>query len=276
MPPASPTPVKCAVSIDGIVVAAQNAVGGLLKADVSTMFSGAGGPPKRQISSFAYTNLAFQLGLDVGTPILNWINAALKGAPVTKSGTLVELDVQNRAKSYLDFTNAAIADFVVPGFDGSSKTPNTFTLETAISTSTFRAGDNAPVQPSIKSKPFLPSYFRLNIDGLPTTRVRVIAPISFRRTTGGIAPTDLVVTFSSTDVGPWRAWVDDFIVKGNNGQGREKQGSIEVMAPNLSDVLATLTMRQIGIRELVPLDHTSALPGHRATMYFEFGQLSYP
>jgi hypothetical protein len=134
-------------------------------------------------------------------------------------------------QSYLDFTNAAIADFVVPGFDGSSKAANTFTVEAAISKSMFRAGDNAPIQPSIKSKPFLPSNFRLSIDGLPTTRVRLIAPISFRRTTGGIAPTDLVVTFSSTDVGPWRAWVDDFIVKGNNGQGKEKQGLIEVMAP---------------------------------------------
>jgi hypothetical protein len=159
MPPTAPTPLKFAVAIDGTVVAAQHAVGGLVKADVSTMFSGTGGPPKRQISSFAYTNLAFQLGLDVGTPMLNWINAALKGAPVTKSGTLIELDVQNRAKSYLDFTNAAIADFVVPGFDGSSKAPNTFTLETAISKSMFRAGDNARIQPSIKSKPFLPSIF---------------------------------------------------------------------------------------------------------------------
>jgi hypothetical protein len=275
MPPTAPTPLKFAVAIDGTVVAAYNAVGGLPRADVSTMFSGAGGPPKRHISSFAYTNLAFQLGLDVGTPILNWINAALKGAPVTKSGTLIELDLQNRAKSYLDFTNASIADFVVPGFDGSSKTPNMFNLEAAISKSTFRTGDNAPIQSSIKSKPFPPSYFRLNIDGLPTTHVRLIAPISFRRTSGGIAPSDLVVTFSGADVGPWRAWADDFIVKGNNGQGKEKHGSIEVMAPNLSGVLATLTVRQIGIRELVPLDHTSALPGYRAGMYFEFGQLSY-
>lgn len=275
MPPAQP-PLKFAVLIDGKAVAAQSPVGGLVKADVSTIFSGAGGPPKRQISSFGYTNLQFQLGLEVGTPIMNWVNAALTGTPVTKSGTLVELGGANRAKSYLDFTDAAIADFVIPGFDGSSKTPSTFILEASISKSTFRTGDNAPIQVSPKPKPFLPSYFRLKIDGLPTTRVRLIAPISFSRRTGGIAPTDLVVTFSSTDVDPWRAWVDDFIVNGNNGQGKEKQGSIEVMAPNLSDILATLAIRQIGIRELVPADDTSALPGYRASMYFEFGQLSFP
>ena len=275
MPPAQPTPLKYAVLIDGKVVAAQSAVGGLVKADVSTMFSGAGGPPKRQISSFGYTNLQFRLGLQVGTPILNWVNAALAGTPATKSGTLIELGPQNRAKSYLDFTNAAIADFVVPGFDGSSTTPDTFTLEASIAKSQFRAGDNAPIQSSFTSKPFLPSNFRLNIDGLPTTHVRLIAPISFRRGTGGIAPTDLVVTFASTDVDPWRDWVDDFIVKGNNGQGKEKQGSLEIMAANMSDVLATLALRQIGIRELVP-DDSSALRGYRASMYFEFGQLSYP
>ena len=91
MPPAQPNPLKYAVLIDGKAVAAQGPVGGSVKANVSTMFSGAGGPPKRQITSFGYTNLQFKLGLEVGTPILNWVNAALKGDPVTKSGTLIEL-----------------------------------------------------------------------------------------------------------------------------------------------------------------------------------------
>ncbi len=115
----------------------------------------------------------------------------------------------------------------------------------------------------------------MKIDGLPTMRVRLIAPMSFRRTSGGVVPTDLVVTFPSVDVDPWRAWTDDFIVKGNNGQDKEKQGAIEVMAPNLADVLATLTIKQIGILELTPTDDTS-VRSHRASMYFEYGQLSCP
>jgi hypothetical protein len=84
-----------------------------------------------------------------------------------------------------------------------------------------------------------------------------------------------VVTFSDVDVAPWRAWADDFIVKGNNGQDKEKQGAIEVMASNLADVLATLTIKQIGIFELTPTDDTS-IRRHRASMYFEYGQLSVP
>lgn len=103
----------------------------------------------------------------------------------------------------------------------------------------------------------------------------MIAPLSFRRTNPGIVPTDLVVTFSNVDVDPWRAWADDFIVKGNNGQDMEKQGAIEVMAPNLADVVATLTIKQIGIFELTPTDDTS-IRSHRARMYFEYAQLSFP
>jgi hypothetical protein len=232
-------------------------------------------PPQRQISSYGYTNLQFKLGLQFGTPILNWVNAALKGEPMTKSGTLIELDDKNRAKSYLDFANGAIANFVVPGFDGASNTASTFSLEAAITKATIRPGDMASVSLPSRQKPFLASNFRLKIDGLSTARVRLIAPLSFRRTDRGIVPTDLVVTFPSADVDPWRAWVDDFIVQGNNGQDKEKQGAIEVMAPDLAEVLATLTIKQIGILELSPTDDTSARY-HRASMYFEYAQLSYP
>ena len=122
-------------------------------------FPSASGPPQRQISSYGYTNLRFELGLEVGTPILNWVYAALKGNPITKNGTVIELDDQNRAKSYLDFTDGAIADFVVPGFDGSSSAANTFTLEASIGKSTFRAGDNTSVQLPNQLKPFLSSTF---------------------------------------------------------------------------------------------------------------------
>ncbi|MDT5355154.1 MAG: hypothetical protein QOJ56_3686 [Mycobacterium sp.] len=275
MPPRPPSSVKFAVLLDGQAAPAQGPSGGYAKADVTTTFPSASGPPQRQISSFGYTNLRVELGLEVGTPILNWVNAALQGNPITKNGTLIELDDQNRATSYLDFTSAAIADFVVPGFDASSNTANTFTLEASIGQSTFRAGDNSLVQLPSGPKPFLANNFRLKIDSLPTTRVRLIEPLSFVRTSSGIVPTDLVVTFSDVDVDPWRAWGDDFIVKGNNGQDKEKQGAIEVLAPNLADILARLTIKQIGIFELTPTDDTS-IRSHRASMYFEYGQLSIP
>jgi hypothetical protein len=275
MPPPQLGPVKYAVSIDGIAVPVASPGGGYAKAEVSTKFPVAGGPPQRQISSFAYTNLRFELGLDVGTPILNWINAALKGEPVSKSGTLIELDTKNRATSYLDFTDGVIEDFVFPGLDGASKSSNTFSLEVSISESRIRQGDLAPVHLPGKPKAFLASNFRLTVDGLPTARVGAIEPLSFRRTDGGVVPTDLVATLSDVEVEPWRAWVDDFIVNEHNGQDKERQGSIEVLSPNMVDVLVTLTVKQIGILELAPTGNVSPRT-HRVSMYFEYAQLNYP
>jgi len=274
-PTSSPSPPNFALLIDGKAVPVQSPSGGYAKADVSTTFPGASGPPQRHISSFGYTDLQFKLGLELGTPILNWVNAALKGNPVTKNGALIELDIQNRAKSYLDFTDGAIGEFAVPGFDSSSTSVNAFTLMASIKKSTLRPGDNAPVQMPSPPKPFLASNFRLKIDGLPTTTVRLIAPLSFRRTNPGIVPTDLMVTFADRDVDQWRAWADDFIVKGNNGQDQEKQGALEVLAPDFAEILATLTIKQIGIFELAPTDDAS-IRSHRASMYFEYAQLSIP
>lgn len=272
-PPAAP---KFAVSIGGETVPAQSAVGGHVRAYASGDFPAASGPPQREITSFVYTRLQFKLGLETGTPILNWVNASLKGTPFKKSGTLIELDDQRRAKSYLDFTDGHLNNFVIPGFDSLNTSTTAFTVDTAISKSVIRNGDMVPVLLPAHPKPFIASNFRLKIDGLPTGRVRTIDPLSFRPGAGGrFVPEDLVVTFQSVDVGPWRAWVNDFIVNGNHGPDKEKQGTIEILASDLAQVYATLTLKQIGILELEPTDDTTTRT-HRARMYYDYAQLSIP
>ena len=275
MPPPPPVAPKFAVSIGAAqAVPAQSAAGGHVRASASADFPGASGPPQRQITSVGYTPLQIKLGLETGTPILNWVNASLKGTPFKQSGTVIELDDQRRAKSYLDFTNGNLTNFVIPGFVSSGTSAVAFTLNTAISKSVIRNGDMVPVTLPANPKPFLASNFRLKIDGLPTTRVRSIDPLSFRLGAGGrFVPEDLVVTFQSVDVGKWREWVNDFIVNGNHGQDKEKQGAIEIMAPEFDQVYATLTLKQIGILELAPTDDTTTQT-HRARMYYEYAQLS--
>jgi hypothetical protein len=257
-------------------VPAKSVSGGYPKAVVQTMVSGSGGPPKRQIASFSYVDLRWELGLGMGDPILNWVTAALSGNALAKSGTVIELDQQNRAKAYLDFTNARIVEFAVPGSDAATHTEGSFTVTASIGGAKERPGDNVVISvPSTPTNTLLTNNFRLSITGLPTTRVRSIAPLPFRLTTGPMLPADLVVTLSETDVGPWKAWAKDFIVDGHNGQDKEKHGAIEWLKPNLNTVVAKLAINQIGIQELAPI--ADATPrSYRASMYFEFGQFSLP
>jgi hypothetical protein len=266
---------KLIVKLDGKVAPVKNVGGAFPRAEVVTSFSGAGAPPKRQISSVRYTDLRFDIGVGMGGPILSWLNAALAGNSLAKSGTIIQLDDLNRAVSYLDFTNARIVEFGIPASDPAS-TEDSFTLVASIGGSTERPGDNVVVPvPNTTTKPLSARNFRLTIAGLPTTRVRTISPLPFRRTTAGMLPPDLIVTVPNIDVAPWKAWVKDFIVDGHNGQDKEKQGAIEWLTPDFSTVVAKLTIGQIGIFELAPVvDSTPAQ--HRASMYFEFGQLSLP
>jgi hypothetical protein len=214
---------KSVIRIDGILAPVKNVRGGFPRADVQTTFPLAGAGPKRQISSARYTDLRFDIGVGMGGPILNWVNAA-------------------------------------------------FTLVASIGAATERPGDNVIV-PNVAAKPLLIRNFRIKIPGLPTTRVSTIAPFAFRRATSGMLPPDLIVTLANVEVAPWKAWVKDFIVGGNNGQDKEKQGVIEWMSSDFSTVVAKLTIGQIGIFELAPVaDATPA--SHRASMYFELGQLS--
>lgn len=262
---------KSVIRIDGILAPVKNVRGGFPRADVQTTFPIAGAGPKRQISSARYTDLRFDIGVGMGGPILNWVNAALASNSLAKSGTIIQLDSLNRAVSYLDFSNARIAEFLIPASDPASA-EDAFTLVASIGAATERPGDNVIV-PNVAAKPLLIRNFRIKIPGLPTTRVSTIAPFAFRRATAGMLPPDLIVTLANVDVAPWKAWVKDFIVGGNNGQDKEKQGVIEWMSPDFSTVVAKLTIGQIGIFELAPVvDATPA--SHRASMYFESGQLS--
>ena len=275
-PPPPPAAPKFAVSVGGEAVPAQSPVGGHVRAYVSADFPGASGPPQRQITSFGYTRLQFKLGLETGTSILNWVNASLKGTPFKKSGTVIELDDQRRAKSYLDFTDGHLNNFVIPGFDSLNDSATAFTVDTTITKSVIRDGDMVPVPLPVNPKPFRASNFRLTIDGLPTTRVRTIDPLSFRPGAGGrFVPEDLVVTFQSVHVDKWQDWVNDFIVNGNHGPDKEKQGTIEILASDQAQVYATLTLKQIGILELAPTDDTTTRT-HRARMYYDYAQLSIP
>ena len=265
---------KFAVRIDGTTVPVKNVSGAYPKAVVQTTIPAAG-PPTRQISSFRYVDLRFDVGVGMGTPIRNWVTAAFAGNSLAKNGTIIELNDFNRAVSYLDFSNAKIVEFGFPRADGSSSDEGSFTVVLSVGGAEERVGDNALISPPTVTNTLLVKNFRLTIGGLPTTRVGTIAPISFRWTSGRMLPADLVIAVPSIDAGPWRTWVKDFIIDGHNDQAKEKQGAIEWLSSNLSTVIAKLAVKQIGIFEWAPLAN-AALRAYSASMYFEFGEFSLP
>jgi len=117
------------------------------------------------------------------------------------------------------------------------------------------------------ARPWLPMNFRLTINGLDCTRVTKIDSFTIKQTVqsdalgvqrdylkepGKIEFPNLVVTISELGGQTWRDWFEDFVIKGNCGEDKEKMGTLEFLAPNRQDVLFTITFRNLGIFKLAP------------------------
>ena len=51
---------------------------------------------------------------------------------------------------------------------------------------------------------------------------------------------------------PMYDWLEDFVVRGNNGQDREKVGVLEYLAPDMKSTLLSLNLFGLGIFRAAP------------------------
>ncbi len=110
-----------------------------------------------------------------------------------------------------------------------------------------------------KQKPWQPSNFRLQIDGLDCTKVSRIEAFTVRRpievvtsgpttslSAGRVDFPDLRITLAPTSALSWSAWHADFVVAGHNGPAFERSGSISLLSANLQE-LARIDLAGLGI-----------------------------
>ena len=77
----------------------------------------------------------------------------------------------------------------------------------------------------------------------------------------------------------WYGWLDDFVVKGNNGQDKERDGSIIYLSADLKTELARVNLFGCGIFGLNPVKTQAASETIRrvtADLYCERMQLQVP
>jgi hypothetical protein len=73
-----------------------------------------------------------------------------------------------------------------------------------------------------------------------------------RSTSSGQSVGDLVLTVSSAKSKPFADWHEEFVVKGNNSQDREKTATIELMSADMKNALLTLEGSGVGIIAVRP------------------------
>ena len=87
----------------------------------------------------------------------------------------------------------------------------------------------------------------------PHVRGGQVRPQARRRLSGPhLEYPNLVLTVPESAAQPWIGSADDFIIQGNNGQGKERSGTLDFLAQNVATVLGTLTFSNLGIFKCSP------------------------
>jgi hypothetical protein len=142
---------------------------------------------------------------------------------------------------------------------------------------------------SATQKKWLVSNFRFLIDGLDLKKVSKVDALTIKLPLIGVG--DDTVCLKCEDVPPGHStkidfpdvvmtvgepattvhdWFDDFVISGNNGDEKERSGTLEYLTPNLQTVLFSLKFKNLGIFEVMPVvDPGDFLPRLEVAMYCE-------
>jgi phage tail-like protein len=241
--------------------------GGAAVAEVVSVPNGPTYFAKKHLGPLRYSPLAMQFGMSMTNDLYDWINASWSDSASRKSGAVIAADFRGVPVSQREFFNALITEVAFPKLDGSSKEPAYLTLRCAPEyTRTGKA--SGAVSPVVKNqKASLVSNFRLTIDRLDCTKVHSIDPFTvkrmvaadaigdtrdFQKQPGRLEFPNLTITLAESSAQSWFDWFDDFVIKGNCDDSKEKKGSIACLAPNMADELLRIDLFNVGIFALAP------------------------
>jgi T4-like virus tail tube protein gp19 len=243
--------------------------GGAVKAPVISEPAGLDNIVHKHLGSPEYDAISIQLGLSSSPAINDWIQASWDKKYMRKSGAVIACDFDYKAKSAREFQEALISEVGLPALDGAAKDPAYMTVKFECETIRFakRGGEVVKGTFTEHQKTWLPSNFTFTLGDLNTKAVSKIDAITVKQTIAKheigeardrqIEPAKLefpnvTIYVAESHAESWITWADDFIIKGNNGQGAEKTGAIVFKSPNMKDDLGTLDLKGVGITSITP------------------------
>jgi phage tail-like protein len=255
---------RFAFQLDGQVCGFLNSVrGGNVSADVITEPADRSGFAKKHIGLPKYEEFAVQFGFAMANELYDWISASWDRKYARKNGAVVSTDNKLAPVAEVQFTNALLTETTIPALDASSKEAAYLTVKFAPEYT--RAGKPSTKLGKLatdKQKVFTAANFKVEIDGLDCSRVNKVDAFTIRqvvvpanvgearatvRKPGNVEFPNLTITFAEATAKTWNAWFEDFVIKGNNGDGAEKSGAVVLLSADLKKELARITLHNVGI-----------------------------
>jgi hypothetical protein len=262
--------------------------GGAITADVVPEAAGPGQVVKKHLGPLRYEEFELEIGFAMGNPVFDWIAQTWQMKHPRRSGSVLACTEKLEAKGERKFFQALLTETTIPMLDGSTKEPAWIKVRFAPERIQHLKGSGkaSGADPKHPEKLFVPANFKLEIAGLDCSKVHKIEPFTVRQSIAHdglgelremtVEPStlsfpDLKVTFAEVAVDSWLEWFDDFVVKGNCDEGKEKSGKLTLLSPN-QQPLASISLFNLGIFRIGSLDSDAGedkLKLARASLYCE-------
>jgi len=259
------------LTLDGVDAGFVKSIeGGAIHADVINETVGPSYFVKKHIGPPRYEDFTIQVGAWMQDALYDWIAASWKMNYQRKNGSIVNYDFNFEARSQREFFNALVTEVQIPAMDGASKDQAYMTVKFQAETAEHKlvsSGPKVTAKSPGSQTMWLPSNFKLEIDGLDVQRVGKIDSFTLKQnvkpfTTGPdwmyqIEPTsleypNLSVYVALSNAEPWFTWHKEFVVEGKNGPDKEKTGAITLIDSTLSQTLLTINLKSVGIVNISP------------------------
>ncbi|HQX46291.1 MAG TPA: twin-arginine translocation signal domain-containing protein [Steroidobacteraceae bacterium] len=247
--------------------------GGIVAGDVVVEKPGADLVQRKHVGNPRIEPIIIETSQAPTGPFYDWIKSSLQpqAAFPRKSGAVIEFDATGQEVRRHNFSNATIVAVEFPSCDSARREVSSLAVSLAPEHVSHTGGtDKGGYSAAAKNGRLMQSAFRLRIMGLEQATVRASRIDAFgvkivsasagdagyardyTRQPSTVATSHLVVTIPDAFAAPLYAWHDDFVVRGNNSQDKERPGLLEYLAPDLQTALLTVNLFNLGIFRISP------------------------
>lgn len=204
--------------------------------------------PNKVPGSLRYEDVVLELPVTAPRAVWDWVSALSTPNAVTKRQlTVSNLNFDYNVLSRRIMDGAALKLVELPLMDGASKDSGFVKLAIAPSGVKEDAPGTKAATPGTKVKTWTRQNFRVTIDGLATARVARVAPIVIQRSPKNeLEYSNLSLSFAEADVETWKQWSAETL----DGKPAEKSGKIELLTPNMTDVILSIQLDGLGLVRL--------------------------
>ena len=218
---------------------------------------------------------SIDFGISGAKDVLLWIQSSWRKNFVRRNGQITHANFDLYRTFEHEFFDALISETTFPTLDGASKEAAYMKIKVQPERVVMRKASGSQLQANFgsKQKLWLPSCFRLNIDGLDEMKyTNKIESFTIKQGikklyTGEdrfpqIEPTKIEFphitgTISLEYADRLLEWYDQYVIKGQSDAKAQKSGSIEFLSPDRQKTLFQLNLYEIGLHHLQILQSTA-------------------